>query len=72
MKVKVLTLTQKKGLTVGALKKFLEGIPDATLVGGTGHFGEYLEIYDVSLGRISNKKGDSVIIDMESKGEEPD
>jgi hypothetical protein len=63
--------------TVGELKAALAGVPDHILVGGSGHFGEKLEM---SIGRVEEMRkayNNSLKISVlefyiEDAGEEPD
>jgi hypothetical protein len=66
-------------MTVGELKKELDGLPDDTLVGSSGHYGEYLEVNYTSIGEVSidwqkfnEKKVPIFIISIMDAGEEPD
>lgn len=54
-------------MTVGELIKELEKYDKAIEVGGSGHFGELLRIWDV----YKHRDG-YVCIDIESAGDEPD
>lgn len=78
---------KKQGFwTVGKLKAELSKYPDDMVVGGNGHFGEYLQIYDVYKTNTSfqrswghekpfGKFGDQipmVYISIEDAGEPPD
>ena len=64
-------------MDIGTLKLAISNLPDNMLVGGSGHFGEYLEVYGIRKGKVS--KGMSsvhgteiFIIDIEQAGEEPE
>jgi len=66
-------------MTVGELKQALDGLPDDTLVGGSGHYGEYLEVNYTRCGFVSmdwqkfnEKKVPIFIISIMDAGEEPD
>ena len=63
--------------TVGELKEFLNDIPDHVLIGGRGHYGEFLECYGVNYSEIRKSINDSKLISVvtfsiEDAGEEPD
>lgn len=61
-------------ITVGILKEIIKDLPDDMIIGGSGHFGEFLEAWYIDKKRV-NKDGKSVeilCISMESAGEEPD
>jgi hypothetical protein len=58
-------------MKVGELKKILADMDDNMEVGGSGHFGECLEVYSVHLS-YSNHRDKFVEIEMESAGDEPD
>lgn len=66
-------------MKVGELKQALDGLPDDTLVGGSGHYGEYLEVNYTQCGFVSmdwqkfnEKKVPIFIISIMDAGEEPD
>ena len=65
-------------ITVGELKAIIKDLDDGMLVGGSGHFGEYLDCFgisvqDVYLTRRENEKKRPVLcISIESAGDEPD
>lgn len=65
-------------MTVGELKKIVKDLDDSMLVGGSGHFGEYLDCFDVSVQdvyltrRQTEKKVKVLCISIESAGDEPD
>lgn len=52
-------------MTVGELKQKLIGIDNNKKIGGSGWFGELLEIYEVW------DNSDFVCLEIESSGEEP-
>jgi hypothetical protein len=54
-------------MTVAELKQKLNEFDDTLEIGGSGHFGEILEID----GLYKSREG-FVVLDMESAGEEPD
>lgn len=56
--------------TIKDLKKIIKDLPDDMLIGGTGHFGELLETYDINIREDNNTK--SLRFEIESAGEEPD
>ena len=74
-------------MTVKELKEIIKDLPDDMAVGGSGHFGEYLECYSVEVKTVSTKwiwdgKGNPSSLDgkqeeilsivIEDPGEEPD
>lgn len=66
-------------MTVGELRQELDGLPEDTLVGGRGHYGEYLEVNYTQCGFVSmdwqkfnEKKVPIFIISIMDAGEEPD
>ena len=64
-------------MTILELKEKIEFLPDDMEVGGSGHFGEFLECYSayvssVSIKRFSEKTEQIFCITIESPGEEPD
>lgn len=64
-------------MDVGTLKLAISNLPDDMLVGGSGHYGEYLEVYDIRRDKVhtstfGSNQVDIFIIDIEDAGEEPD
>lgn len=67
-------------MTIGELKEIIKNLPDDMLVGGSGHYGEYLECYDICVENVRNnyfthKEEDSktiLCISLEDAGECPD
>ena len=64
-------------ITVKDLKEKIQFLPDDMVIGGSGHFGEFLDVYDIEVrtvtkGRISDNKETILCISMESAGDEPD
>lgn len=72
---------KKSGMTVGDLRKIIQDLDDNMRIGGSGHFGEYLECLDihtcdVSIGHPLGKRSDNaketiLAISIEDPGEEP-
>jgi hypothetical protein len=63
--------------TVGKLKQLLENLPDDMEIGDSGHFGEFLECYDINVGFVflsqnTTQKKRILSITIESPGEEPE
>ena len=54
-------------MTVKELKQKLNGFEDELIIGGSGHFGEILDIYDPYLCNEG-----FVVLDVEWAGDEPD
>lgn len=65
-------------MNIKDLKQKIMNLDDNMIVGGSGHFGEFLECFDASLTTVSMSKSDynqkQIIfcISIESAGEEPD
>lgn len=66
--------------TIKDLKKIIENLPDNMLIGSSGHYGEYLECYNISINKVNkdlfNNRAANTIeilnIEIESPGPEPD
>lgn len=66
-------------MTIKDLKEIIKDLPDDMLVGGSGHFGEYLECYYVEVKTVypkwsfdeKGKQEEILSIDIEDPGEEP-
>jgi len=64
-------------MTIKELKEIIKELPDDMRVGGSGHFGEYLECWDVttttvSKGRFADIKEQILCVSIEDAGDEPD
>jgi hypothetical protein len=64
-------------MTVKELKEKLENLPDEMIVGGSGHFGEYLECYDAEVRQVFESPSEFTTreifcISLENAGNEPD
>lgn len=64
-------------MTIKELKEKIMFLDDTMKVGGSGHFGEFLECWDaevrtVSKGRFSDEKEVIFSISIEDAGDEPD
>ena len=64
-------------MNIKELKEKLIDLDDDMKVGGSGHFGEFLECWDaevttVSKGRFSDEKEAIFAISIEDAGDEPD
>lgn len=68
-------------MTIKELKDIIKELPDDMKVGGSGHFGEYLECWDittttvtttVSKGRFGYIKEQILCVSIESAGDVPD
>ena len=64
-------------MTIKELKELIKELPDDMKVGGSGHFGEFLECWDagvttVSKARRDNEKEEIFSILIEHAGDEPD
>lgn len=65
-------------MTVGELKQIVKDLDDNMLVGNSGHFGEYLDCFGISVQdvyltrRETEKKMPVLCISIESAGDEPD
>lgn len=65
-------------MNIKKLKLLIKDLPDDMPLCGSGHFGEQLEVYCVTVGTVGlgayGDKGkiDALVIDMQDKGEEPD
>jgi len=66
-------------ITVKDLKEKIQFLDDNMLIGGSGHFGELLEVYDIEVRTVSKKRFSNendtetiLCISMESAGDEPD
>lgn len=64
-------------MTIKELKEIIKDLPDDMRVGGSGHYGEYLECWDIWLtivnkGRFGSVGEEILCISMESAGDEPD
>ena len=64
-------------MTIKELKEIIKELPDDMKVGGSGHFGEYLECWDiattiVSKGRFGDIKEQILCVSIEDAGDEPD
>jgi hypothetical protein len=64
-------------MTVKELKEKLMFLDDNMKIGGSGHFGEFLECWDagvitVTKGRFSDEKEVIFSISIEDAGDEPD
>ncbi len=61
-------------MTVKELKEKLSQYPYDMLVGDVGHFGEYLDIYEIHQFDCRSAEGEYSVVRLciDSKGEEPD
>ena len=64
-------------MNIKELKEIIKELPDDMEIGGSGHFGEFLECWDVvkttvSKSRLSGDKKEILCISIEDAGEEPD
>lgn len=64
-------------MTIKELKKIIQDLPDDMKIGGSGHFGEFLECYSISVievreNRKTNERKPILSISIEDAGEEPD
>jgi hypothetical protein len=64
-------------MTVRELRKIIADLPDEMLVGGSGHFGEYLECYEIYKTTVRMFPDDNRVIPllcilMEDAGDAPD
>ena len=64
-------------MTIKELKEIIKELHDDMKVGGSGHFGEYLECWDITTttvikDRFGNDKEEILCISLEDVGEEPD
>jgi len=64
-------------MTIKELKDIIKELPEDMKVGGSGHFGEYLECWDittttVSKGRFGDFKEQILCVSIEDAGDEPD
>ena len=64
-------------MTIKELKEKIIELPDDMEIGGYGHFGEYLECWDITTttvtkGRFGNDKKEILCISIEDAGDEPD
>lgn len=64
-------------MNIKELKEAIKDLPDDMVVCGQGYYSQPLDIYDIRSGKLqpnSDRKNDfrGCIIDMESKGEEPE
>lgn len=61
--------------TIKDLKEIIKDLPDDVLIGGVGHFGEYLECYNLEVSDVykySKKSKITILnIEIEDAGEEP-
>lgn len=71
----------KDGMTVGELKKIINNLDDNMRIGGSGHFGEYLECLHVNVEEVylsksewkkKSQKEKILSFLIENPGEEPD
>ena len=63
-------------MIVKDLKDRIQFLDDNMVIGGSGHFGEFLDVYDIEVrtitkGRFSDDKETILCISMESAGDEP-
>lgn len=63
--------------TIKELKEKIKDLPDDMEVGGSGHFGEFLECWDITVTTTkknlsSNEHKKILCISIENPGEEPD
>lgn len=66
-----------KTMTIKELKEKIALLDDDMKVGGSGHFGEYLECWDITTttvtkGRFGNVKEEILCVSIEDAGDEPD
>lgn len=63
------------------LKELIANLPDDMEIGGSGHYGEFLEIYDIQVKtvkshefprRLESVSMEILCISMESAGDEPE
>ena len=64
-------------MNIKKLKEIIKDLPDDMLIGSSGHFGEFLECWDISISKVDksfNSRNKIIIlnIDIESAGDEPD
>ncbi len=64
-------------MTIKELKDIIKELPDDMKVGGSGHFGEYLECWDITIttvskGRFGDIKEQILCVSIEDAGDEPD
>lgn len=64
-------------MNIGELKKIIKDLPDNMLIGGSGHYGEFLKCYTPNVKKVSenwksNKEIEIFCISLEDSGHEPD
>ncbi len=64
-------------MTIKELKEKIKELPDDMKIGASGHFGEYLECWDITTtivtkGRFGDGKEEILCISIEDAGDEPD
>ncbi len=64
-------------MTIKELKEIISDLDDNMKLGGSGHFGEYLDCYGVFVREVSDKRfGENrekiLCIEIESAGDEPE
>jgi hypothetical protein len=64
-------------MTVKDLKDKIKELPDDMKIGGSGHFGEYLECWGITVStvakrRFSADREEILCISIEDAGDEPD
>ena len=69
--------TRRCTMNIKDLREVISDLPDDMEIGGFGHFGELLEVYEIRVGEVDSgfPKYNSqtvLIIDIEDAGEEPD
>lgn len=57
-------------MTIKELKEIIKDLDDDMEIGGTGHFGEFLQCYDAEVTTVSGFT--FLNISIESAGEDPD